>query len=57
MELVRHGFMEWILGQHSKPWRRLVNKLIEAYEEQQYDQKEPIADVLTKLLEEEASEL
>ncbi len=50
LDVLRHEFVEWILNRHSRPWRRLVNRLIEAYEDQQYDQKEPIADALAKLL-------
>jgi hypothetical protein len=36
IKLLRHGFMEWILGQHTKLYLRLVKKLIPLFEEQQY---------------------
>ena len=50
VELVAHGFAEWLLNQHSKPYRQMINKLIEFFEETQYGQKEKIADAVTKLL-------
>lgn len=50
VELVRHGFSEWLLNQHSSPYRLIINKLIELFEEMQYEQKERIADAITKLL-------
>jgi len=50
LELVRHGLMEWILNQHTKPYRRLINKLITLFEEQQYEKKEKTVDALTNLL-------
>ncbi|MCW3985322.1 MAG: hypothetical protein NWE91_02795 [Candidatus Bathyarchaeota archaeon] len=50
LELVRHGFAEWILNQHTKPYRQLINKLITMFEEQQYERKEKIVEALTNLL-------
>lgn len=50
IELVRHGFAEWILNQHTKPYRQLINKLITLFEEQQYKRKEKIVEALTKLI-------
>ena len=50
LELIRHGFAEWILNQHTKPYRQLINKLIALFEEQQYEKKEKIIQALTKLM-------
>jgi hypothetical protein len=50
IELVRHGFAEWLLNQHTKPYRQLINKLITLFEEQQYENKEKIIEALTKLI-------
>jgi len=49
-ELVRHGFIEWMLNQNTKPYRLLINKLITLFEEQQYERKERIVEALTRLL-------
>ncbi len=49
-ELVCHGFVEWILNQHTKPYRQLINKLIALFEEQQYERKEKIVNALAELL-------
>jgi len=51
LKLVRHGFAEWILNQHTKPYRQLINKLITLFEEQQYERKEKIIESLTNLFE------
>jgi len=48
--LMRHGFVEWILNQHTKPYKQLVNKLITLFEEQQYQRKEQIVETLVDLL-------
>jgi hypothetical protein len=50
ISLVRHGFLEWILNQHTRPYLRLINKLITLQEEQQYERKEKIIEALLKLL-------
>jgi len=50
IELVHHGFAEWLLNQHTKPYRQLINKLITLFEEQQYERKEKIVQALTKLM-------
>lgn len=50
LELVRHGFAEWILNQHTKPYRQLINKLITLFEQQQYERKEKTVQALTKLM-------
>lgn len=49
-ELIRHGFVEWILNQHTKPYRQLINKLIALFEEQQYERKEKTVETFAKLL-------
>jgi hypothetical protein len=49
--LLVHGFFEWILNQYSKPYRQLINSLIELFETQQYERKEKIIDALAKLVE------
>lgn len=50
IELVRHGFMEWVLNQQTKPYRQLINRLIALFEELQYEKKERTIDALTRLL-------
>ena len=47
--LVSHGFTEWILNQHSKPYMQLINKLITLFEEQQYERKEKITAAMERL--------
>ena len=49
-QLLSHGFVEWILNQHTKPYRQLINKLIALFEEQQYERKEKTVETLAKLL-------
>lgn len=49
-ELLAHGFMEWILNQHTKRYRMLINKLIELFEQIQYEEKEKIVDTLARLI-------
>jgi hypothetical protein len=49
-ELLAHGFAEWLLNQHTKRYRLMINKLIELFEEIQYDQKEKLVSALTRLL-------
>ena len=51
VRLVAHGFGEWLLNKHSQPYREMINKLIELFELQQYQNKEKVVDVLTRLLE------
>ena len=48
--LLAHGFSEWLLNQHTKKYRLLINKLIEVFEQIQYEEKEKIIDAITKLL-------
>jgi len=50
IELVRHGFVEWLLNRHTGPYRQLVNKLIALFEEQQYERKEKTVEALVELL-------
>jgi len=49
LELVRHGFVEWMLNQHTRPYLRLINKLITLHEDQQYERKEKIIAALLNL--------
>lgn len=50
IELICHGFAEWILNQNTKPYRQLINKLITLFEDLQYEKKERIIEALTRLL-------
>ncbi|MGB9672493.1 MAG: hypothetical protein ACPLZY_05040 [Candidatus Norongarragalinales archaeon] len=50
VKLLHHGFAEWLLNQHTKRYRLLINKLIELFEQIQYEEKEKIADAITNLL-------
>jgi len=50
LELVRHGFAEWMLNQNTKRYRLLINKLIEVFEQIQYEEKEKLIDAMTRLL-------
>jgi len=49
-ELLIHGFAEWLLNQHAKRYRMLINKLIELFEEVHYYEKERIVEALTRLI-------
>ena len=49
-ELVAHGFAEWLLNRHTKRYRMLINKLIELFEEIQYEEKERLVEALTKIV-------
>jgi hypothetical protein len=50
VELLRHGFLEWLMNRHTKPYRQLINKLITLFEDLQYENKEKTIEVLEKLL-------
>lgn len=50
MELLTHGFLEWLLNQNTKRYRLLINKLIEVFEEVQYNSKEGIIEAFSRLL-------
>lgn len=50
LNLLAHGFAEWLLNQHTRKYRLLINKLIELFEEIQYQDKEKIIEVITKLM-------
>jgi hypothetical protein len=54
LELVSHGFVEWILDQHTRPYRQLANSLIMLFEDLQYDRKERLVEALARLLSPEA---
>ena len=49
-QLLAHGLVEWLFNQNSKRYRLLTNKLIEVFEEIQYEEKEKISNIFTKLL-------
>lgn len=49
-ELLAHGFAEWLLNQHTKKYRLLINKLIEVFEQIQYEEKEKIVDAIATLM-------
>ena len=49
-QLLPHGFAEWLLNQHTKRYRLLINKLIELFEQIQYDEKEKLVEAITKLM-------
>lgn len=51
LKLVSHIFAEWLLNQHTKRYRLLINKLIELFEQIQYEEKERTIEALTKLME------
>lgn len=48
--LLAHGFSEWLLNKCTKKYRLLINKLIELFEEIQYEEKEKFIDAMTRLL-------
>jgi len=49
-QLLPHGFAEWLLNQHTKRYRLFINKLIELFEQMQYEEKEKLIDAIAKLL-------
>ncbi len=51
MPLLTHAFIEWLLNQNTKRYRLLINKLIEVFEQIQYDQKEKIIEAIAKFIE------
>jgi len=48
--LLAHGFTEWLLNQHTKRYRLLINKLIELFEQIHYEEKERIVEAIARLL-------
>ena len=50
IKLVHHGFLEWILNQHTRPYIRLINQLISLHEQQQYEHKEKTIEALLRML-------
>jgi hypothetical protein len=49
-QLLRHGFFEWLMNRHTKPYRQLINKLISLFEDLQYENKEKTIKTLERLL-------
>jgi hypothetical protein len=47
--LVAHGFSEWLLNTHSRPYREMINMLIGLFELEQYQSKEKIVGVFERL--------
>ena len=50
MSLLTHAFLEWLLNQNTKRYRLLINKLIEVFEETQYDNKERVIEAISRLV-------
>lgn len=50
IELLRHGFLEWLMNRNTKPYRQLINKLITLFEDLQYENKEETIESLERLL-------
>jgi len=48
--LLTHAFLEWLLNQNTKRYRLLINKLIEVFEQIQYDEKEKTIEAIAKLI-------
>jgi len=48
--LLAHGFSEWLLNKHTRNYRLLINKLIELFEQIQYEEKEKLIEAMTRLL-------
>jgi hypothetical protein len=48
--LLKHGLAEWLLNQHTKRYKLLINKLIELFEQIQYEEKERIIKTIAKLI-------
>ncbi len=49
-QLLIHGFLEWLLNQNTKGYRLLIDKLIETFEEMQYNNKERIIEAVSRLV-------
>ena len=50
MSLLTHAFLEWLLNQNTKGYRLLIDKLIETFEEMQYNNKERIIEAISRLI-------
>ena len=51
LETLRHEYVEWLLNAKiARPYRLLINKLIEAYEQTPYRQQEQATEAILKLL-------
>jgi hypothetical protein len=48
--LLAHGFAEWLLNKHTKRYRLLINKLIEIFEQIQYEDKEKLVEAIATLM-------
>jgi hypothetical protein len=48
--LLAHGFTEWLLNQHTKRYRLLINKLIELFEQIHYEEKEKLVEAIARLM-------
>ena len=48
--LLTHAFLELLLNQNTKRYRLLINKLIEVFEQIQYEEKEKVINTLTKFI-------
>jgi len=50
IHLLAHGFAEWLLNKHTKRYRLLINKLIEVFEQIQYEDKEKLVEAIAALM-------
>lgn len=50
IHLLAHGFAEWLLNKHTKRYRLLINKLIEVFEQIQYEDKEKVVEAIATLM-------
>jgi hypothetical protein len=50
VELLYHGFFEWLMNRHTEPYLKLINKLIALFESLQYQKKEKTIEALVRLL-------
>lgn len=50
VELLRHGFWEWLMNRYTRPYRQLINALVTLFEKLQYERKEDTIDALDRLL-------
>jgi hypothetical protein len=50
VKTLQHEFVEYLISRSTQPYRLLVNKLIEVFEQLYYHQKEQTIEALLKLL-------
>jgi hypothetical protein len=50
LELLHHGFLEWLMNKSTAPYRRLINLFITLFEDMQYENKERILQILERLI-------